>query len=193
MPSFVGSFCLALLFNLLACPSLLALIIWTIGLDVTLFTTSKTSIVCRIEFIHFLTIILVWWLILVLVFFFKNLLNFLVSKLRVSPSLHSLESWPSLWPVVLKAMFLTCFSSFSWSLSRFISSSCSLSLPNTKVVVNIVKSLDSEIAVTFGCHDLSKHLRILMFSFSLSKILPRLMRWLLCGWIFSAHSRWFPL
>ena len=31
--------------------------------------------------------------------------------------------------------------------------------------------------MTFGCQDLSKHLRILMFSSSLSKILPRMMRW----------------
>ena len=100
-----------------------------------------------------------------------------MSKLRVSPSLHSLESWPSLWPTTLKAMLPTCFSSFSWSFSRFIWSSCSLNFPNKEVMVNVVKSLDSEIALTFGCQDLSKLLRILMFSSSLSKILPRLMRW----------------
>ena len=44
-------------------------------------------------------------------------------------------------------------------------------------MVNVVKSFDSEMGVTFGCQDLSKHLRILMFNSSLSKILPRSMRW----------------
>ena len=32
---------------------------------------------------------------------------------------------------------------------------------------------------TLGCHDLSRHLRILMFSSSLSKVFPRLIRWLM--------------
>ena len=44
-------------------------------------------------------------------------------------------------------------------------------------MIKVVKSLDSEITVTLDSQDLSKHLMILMFSFSLSKILPRLMSW----------------
>ena len=43
-------------------------------------------------------------------------------------------------------------------------------LPNNEVDVKDVKSFDSEIFVTLGCHDLSRHLRILMFSSSLSKV-----------------------
>jgi len=70
--------------------------------------------------------------------------------------------------IVFKAMFFTCF---SWSFSQFISSSCSLSFPNKDAIVNVVKSFDYEMAVTFGCQYLSKHLKILMFNSSLSKTL----------------------
>ena len=63
-------------------------------------------------------------------------------------------------------------------MSLFISNSCSLSFLNNEVVVKDVKSLDSEMVVTFGCHVLSRHLRILMFRSYLSNIFPRLIRWL---------------
>jgi len=40
-----------------------------------------------------------------------------------------------------------------------------------------VKSFNSEIIVTFGCQNLSRHFKIFMFSSSLSKFFPRLIKW----------------
>ena len=40
-----------------------------------------------------------------------------------------------------------------------------------------LESFDSEMAMTFGYHDLSRHFKILMFSFSLSKFFARLIKW----------------
>ena len=73
-------------------------------------------------------------------FLFKNLLNFLDSKPRFSSSLSSLGSCLFLCLAAFKAMFLTCLSSLSWTLSLFISNSCSQSFPNKEVVVKDVKS-----------------------------------------------------
>ena len=72
---------------------------------------------------------------------------------------------------------LLCLPSLSWTTSLFILSSCSLSSPNNEAVVIDVNSFDSEMAVTFGCHVLSRYFNILMFSSSLSKVLPRLIKW----------------
>ena len=65
LPSNIGSFSFTFLFKFLACSSLFAFIVGTIGLDMTLLTTSKTCIVCRIEIIHLLTIVPIWRLVLV--------------------------------------------------------------------------------------------------------------------------------
>ena len=109
-------------------------------------------------------------------FFLENLINFFDIRLNVSSPL-SLDSWHLLCLVVFKAMPLACLSSFSWRNNMFISNSCSLSFPNNEVVVIEVRSLDSYMAVTFGYHVLSRHLRIFIFSSSFSKFFPRLIRW----------------
>ena len=57
----------AYLFILFVTPFLFAHIAWTFNLDVSLFTTSKTSVFCRIKFINILSIVSVWWLVFVLV------------------------------------------------------------------------------------------------------------------------------
>jgi len=64
------------------------------------------------------------------------------------------------------------------SISLFISNSCSLIFSKSVAVVNVVKSLVFETVVTLGYQLLSRHFRILMFSSSLSKCLPSLIRWL---------------
>ena len=156
----------------------IAFFIWAISFYMTLFTTTKVSIIVRIEITSFLVAI-PFLLASLLRFLFKNPLNFLDNKLRFSSSLSSLESCLLLCLAAFKAMLLTCLSSLSWTLSLFISNSCSLSLPNNEAVVKDVKSFDYEIVVSLGCQNISRHLIILMFSYSLSKVFPRLIRWLM--------------
>ena len=64
---------------------------------------------------------------------------------------------------------MTFLSLFSRSFSLFISISYSLSLPNRAAVVKVVKSFDSVITVTFGCHNLSKLLNFFYVQFLLVK------------------------
>jgi len=114
-------------------------------------------------------------------FFFRYLPNLLERRFKFSLSLYSVtpSSGSSFFLVlVFKAMFLTFFSLDSSSFSICISISCSLSLPNNAIVVNVDRSLVIEIAVTFGSQDLSRHFNTLMFNSSLSNSLPKLMRWL---------------
>ena len=101
--------------------------------------------------------------------------------MRFSVSLHSLElsSLDSTFAVfVLSARLLDFFSTVFISFSLVISSSCSLNLPNSADMVRVVKSLVLDIAVTLGCQLLSKHLKILMFSSSLSNYFSSIIRWL---------------
>ena len=49
--------------------------------------------------------------------------------------------------------------------------------PLVAMLVNEVRSFDSEMAVTVGCHVLSRHFSTLMLSSSSSNFLPRLMSW----------------
>ena len=101
--------------------------------------------------------------------------------MRFSISLHSseLSSLDSISVAfVLSGRLLDFFSIDSISFNLVISSSCSLNLPNNVVVVRVVKSLISDIAVTLGWQLLSKHLRILMFNSSLSNYFPSLIKWL---------------
>ena len=154
-------------------------------LDMTLFTTAISNVLVKIKITMFFKLYLFEaWL-----FFFKNLLNFLDNKLMVSSSLP-LDSCCCLWLQALRVIPLMCFSSLSWITSLFISSSCSLSLPNNEAIVIDVKSFDSEMAVTFGCHVLLRQFNILMFSSSLSKDLPRLNKWFTMWENLSAHHKW---
>ena len=73
----------------------------------------------------------------------------------------------------LSVMLLLCLSSFSWTTSLWISISCSLSFPKRDVTVIEVRSFDSEMAVTFGCHVLSRHFSTLMSSSSFIKLLTK--------------------
>jgi len=118
-----------------------------------LLSTSKTSIVSRI-WINFLCIP---FRLLILLF------SFLPYKLVELPCEHiqgfnfTITSLSSPSVTVLSAMFLAFLSPFSCSLNLFISSSCSFSFPNNAVVLNVVRSLVSNMAVTFDCQDLSRH------------------------------------
>ena len=78
---------------------------------------------------------------------FRNLLNFLVSSVKVSVS--SLLS--SFWTANLSVIPFCFLSPCSCSFSLFISSSCFLSFPNNVALVKVVKSLVSEMVVTFSC------------------------------------------
>ena len=69
----VCSSCFAFLLILLVAFILFAHIAWTFSLDVSLFATSKTSLVCRIKFINTLAIVPVWWLTFVPAFLLQKL------------------------------------------------------------------------------------------------------------------------
>ena len=105
---------------------LFVLTVGTICFDVSLLTTTKTGILIRVKIIWIFATIPFRGVILVL-FFFKNLLNFLDSRLKVS---SSLDSWHLLWLAVFRAMLKTCLSLFSWINNLFISNPCSLNFPN---------------------------------------------------------------
>ena len=62
------------------------------------------------------------------------------------------------------------------ALSLLSSNLCSISFPKSAAVDILDKSLDSEIAVTFGFQLLSRHFNTFMLSSSLSKTLPRPVR-----------------
>jgi len=112
--------------------------------------------------------------------FFKNILNFWVSSVRVSVSQQLLEhssSLSSFWTVDLSVIPFCFLSPCSCLFSLFISNSCSLSFPNNAAVVKVVRSLVFEMVLTFGCQLLSKHFRIFMFSSSLSNAFPKRIRW----------------
>ena len=128
----------------------------------------------------FLLYLLLCWF-FILPFILINLWNLLVNKLRFLVSLHSseLSSLDSTSVVfVLSARLLDFFSTVFISFSLVISSSCSFNLPNSADMVRVFKSLVSDIAVTLGCQLISKHLRILMFSSSLSNYFPSPITWL---------------
>ena len=85
------------------------------------------------------------------------------------------------WTTSFRAIPLSCFSPLSCSFNMFISIPCSLNFPISQFSkqsswVNVVRSFDSVIVVTFGYHDLSKPFRTLMFNSSLSKVFSRPMR-----------------
>ena len=107
--------------------------------------------------------------------------NLLTSRFKFSLSLDlaASSSVSSLFlELAFKAMIFNLFSLDSNSISLCISISCSLSLPNSAVVVMMDKSIDLDMAVTFGCQFLSRNFSTLMFSSSLSNSLPKPMRWL---------------
>jgi len=74
-------------------------------------------------------------------------------------------------------LFLAFLSLLSCLFNLFISISCSLSFPNEAAVVRVVRSRDSEIFLTLGCHVLPNHFRTLIFNSFMSKVFPRPMRW----------------
>ena len=120
-----------------------------------------------------LYLLLCWFF--TLPFILMNLWNLFVNKLRFSVSLHSSKLSlldPTSAAFVLSVRLLDFFSTVSISFSLVISNSCSLSLPKSVVVVSVVKSLVSDIAVTLGCQLLSRHFRILIFNSSLSNCFP---------------------
>ena len=110
-------------------------------------------------------------------FLFKNLLNFLTSRVRFlllelstcSSSLDGMENFG--------AKPLLVFSLASSSIILVMSISHSLNFPNSSAWVIDVRSLDTETVVTFDCQFLLRDFKIFTFSFSSSNSFPRPLWW----------------
>ena len=71
----------------------------------------------------------------------------------------------------------TVFSTVSCSFNLLSSSSCSINFPKSAAIDILDKSQDSEIAITLDCQLLSRQFSTFMLNSSLSKTLPRPVRW----------------
>lgn len=105
--------------------------------------------------------------------YLKNLNNFFFSKLRFSLSKLSISFYSIHLSIFVAStlraiLFFISHFSFSFNLSNF--NLYALNLSNNVVIFIIVKSLQLEIIITFGRHDLFKFFIILILIFFLTKV-----------------------